>query len=181
MAQSAMPIDPLSPMARTMGGWALSAGRRFEEAVVQFNQSLELNPRNTLAMWNLGIALVGTGKVADAASWFERGLQVEPDSSLMLGLLAWAQALMGKSDEARKHLDQLEDWAKQRHVPRYTVAWTLAALGDVPAALDQFERSADERDSFLSFPLFPGNDPYREQPRFHAALTRMGLDWAIGR
>ena len=181
MARSAMPIDPLSPLARIMGGWALSAGRRFEEAVPQFNQALELNPRNTLAMWLLGVALVGAGKVAEASSWFERGLQLEPDSSLMLGLLAWTRALTGRTDEARKLLDQLEDWAKRRHVPRYTVAWTLAALGDVPSALDQYERSADERDSFLSFPLFPGNDPYREQPRFHAALRRMGLDWAIGR
>jgi hypothetical protein len=25
---------------------------------------------------------------------------------------------------------------------------------------------------------FPGNDPYRNEPRFRAALERMGLGWA---
>ncbi len=54
------------------------------------------------------------------------------------------------------------------------------AIGDVGAALDEYDRSVEERDSFLVYPLFPGYDPIRNEPRFRRGLERLGLDWAIG-
>jgi serine/threonine-protein kinase len=179
MARSAVPIDPLSPLAWVMAGWALSAGRRFEEAQGPLRRALEIAPRNTLAMWNLGVALVGSGQHDEALATFTKAHQVEPEASLILGMLAWSKVLVGREDEARRDLATLDDWAKHRHVPRYTIAWTLAALGDVETALAEYERSVEERDAFLSYPLFPGNDPLRGEPRFRAALERMGLGWAV--
>jgi serine/threonine protein kinase len=61
------------------------------------------------------------------------------------------------------------------------LAVQLGALGDLESALDEFERSVEERDAFLQYPLFPGNDPIRGEPRFRAALERIGLGWAVGR
>jgi serine/threonine protein kinase/tetratricopeptide (TPR) repeat protein len=181
-AESAVPVDPLSPMARTMSGWALNAGRRFEEAEAPLRRALELNPRHGLASWNLGICLMGQGRHDEAVSVLERSNEADRDGqTLVLGIMAWAKAVTGRGDEARRHLDELEDAAKHRYVPRYTVAWTLGALGDIEAALDEYERSVEERDSFLMYPLFPGYDPIRGQPRFTGALERLGLGWAIGR
>jgi serine/threonine-protein kinase len=178
MAQSAVPIDPLSPLAWTMAGWALSAGGRFAEAEAPLRRVVEVQPRHTLALWNLGIAMVGLGRRDEAVSLLERAHQAEPDASLILGMLAWAKAVAGRTDEARGHLAEAYEWAKHRHVPRYPLAWTLGALGDVEGALGEYERSVEERDAFLSYPLFPGNDPIRGEPRFRAALERMGLGWA---
>jgi TolB-like protein/Tfp pilus assembly protein PilF len=181
-AESAVSVDPLSPMPWTMTGWALNAGRRFGEAEKPLLRALELNPRHGLATWNLGICLVGLGRNDDAVSVLERASDRDTDGAgVMLGVQAWTNAVAGRDDRARQLLVELRDRARYRHVPRYTLAWTLGVLGDVGAALDEYERSVEERDSFLVYPLFPGYDPIRDEPRFRRGLEQLGLDWAIGR
>jgi len=181
-AESAVPLDPLSPMAWTMGAWALNAGRRFEEAEPLLRRALELNPRHGLAQWNLAICLMGLGRNQEAVSVLENSHEGDRDGeSLVIGILAWAKAAAGHTDAARRDLDQLLDSGKHRHIPRYTVAWTLAALGNMESALDEYERSVAEQDAFLMYPLFPGYDPMRGEPRFQRALERMGMGWAIER
>jgi serine/threonine-protein kinase len=180
--ESAVSVDPLSPMPWTMTGWALNAGRRFDEAERPLRHALELNQRHGLALWNLGICLVGLGRPAEAVATLERSSDRDTDSaSLVLGILAWTKAVAGRGDEARHHVDELRDRATYRHVPRYTLAWTLAALGDIETALDEYERSVEERDAFIMNPLFPGYDPIRSEPRFRQGLERLNLNWAIGR
>jgi hypothetical protein len=128
---------------------------------------------------HLGITLVGLGRHDEALAMMEHADQDAPDGvSLVRGILAWTHALVGHETEARRILDDLHDWMRYRHVPRCTLAWTLGALGDLEGALDEYEQSVEERDAFLMYPLFPGNDPYRSHPRFRNALERLGLGWA---
>jgi tetratricopeptide (TPR) repeat protein len=181
-AESAVPMDPLSPMGWTMAGWAMSAGRRFAEAEQPLRRALELSATHGLALWNLGIALVGLGRHDEAVALLERAHEGEPaGASLILGILAWTEAAAGRKEKAHHHLDELREWAKYRHVPRYPVAWALAALGDRDHALDEFERAVEERETFLQYPLFPGYDPLRSEPRFQRALRSLGLGWAVER
>jgi serine/threonine protein kinase/Flp pilus assembly protein TadD len=182
VARNAVPIDPLSPLAWTVDGWALNAGRRFDEAEPPLRRALALSPSYGLALWHLGIVLVALGRLDEGVTVLERARAGEPSgASLILGILAWAKATAGRVEEARGHLEELRDWARYRYVPRYPIAWTLAALGDVTGALDEFERSVDEGDAFLQYTLFPGYDPLRAEPRFQAGVRRMGREWAIER
>jgi tetratricopeptide (TPR) repeat protein len=181
MAESARSVDPLSPMPLALAGWALNAARRFEEAQEPLRRALELNPRHGLAMWNLGISLTGSGRPAEALTLLERSSDRDADgASLMRGIRAWIKVLAGRIDEARADLEELREWMTYRHVPHYTLAWTLAAMGDIKSALDEVEQSVAERDAYLAYPLFPGNDPLRKEPRFQRALEQLGLRWAIG-
>jgi hypothetical protein len=135
-----------------------------------------------LAIWNLGICLVGKGRHAEAVSALELPSDKGSEgASLMLGILAWTKAVAGRTEDALRHVEELRDWMKHRHVPRYTLAWTFGALGDIEGALHEYERSVDELDAFLMYPLFPGYDPIRTEPRFQKGLERLGLGWAIGR
>jgi hypothetical protein len=59
------------------------------------------------------------------------------------------------------------------------MAWALAALGEIPEALDEYERSVEEGDAFLMYPLWPGYDPLRGEPRFQRGLKRLDLGWAL--
>ncbi|HET9328732.1 MAG TPA: protein kinase [Candidatus Eisenbacteria bacterium] len=180
MAQNAVPADPLSPMAWTIAGWALSAGRRFAESETSLRHALELNPTHGLALWQLGIVLAGQGRHEEALAVLEDARDGEPHrGSLILGILAWTEAISGRKDKARQHLDELEERKKFRYVPGYIMAWGLAALGEIERALDEYERSVEERDVFLMYALWPGNDPLRGEPRFQAGLRRLGLDWAV--
>jgi len=182
VAQSAVEIDLLSPLPSSMIGWAHNAGRRFQDAEAPLRRAVELNSRHGLALWNLGICLVGLGRHDEAIRTLERPSDRDSDGAgLVLGILAWAKAVAGRTDDARRELDELRDRTRYRYVPRYALAWTLGALGDIGGALDEFERSVAERDEYLQYPLFPGYDPIRTEPRFHAGLQSLGLGWAIGR
>jgi tetratricopeptide (TPR) repeat protein len=179
-AEAAQSVDPLSPMPLAMAGWTLNAGRRFEEAEQPLRRALELNPRHGLALWNLGVCLVGLGRPGEAAAMLERANDRDADGvSLYRGIKAWVMAVAGRVEEARADVAELREWMSYRHVPRFTLAWTLAAMGDLASALDEFERSVAERDAYLMYPLFPGNDPLRKEPRFQRALKGLGLEWAI--
>jgi TolB-like protein/tetratricopeptide (TPR) repeat protein len=181
MARHASEVDPLSPMPSAVAGWAFNAGRRFEEAEAPLRLALERNPRHGLAVWNLALALVGQDRPAEAAGMLDRSTDRDTDgAALGHGFKAWVQAVLGHHDEARRRIEELRDWMTYRHVPRYTLAWTLAELGDIDAALDEYEASVEERDAFIAYPLFPGNDPYRDHSRFQRALEQLGLGWANG-
>ena len=146
---------------------------------VRSSYALEMDSGSSVVLWNLGIALVAEGRHVDALTLFERAQEVERGSSLMAGLVAWGLAVAGKKQAARGQFTELEAISRYRHVPRYPLAWTLAALGETEAALDQYERALGEREPFLIFPLFPGNDPFRRESHFRAALEQMGLTWAL--
>jgi tetratricopeptide (TPR) repeat protein len=125
---------------------------------------------------------VGQGRPAEAVDVLSRASDRDADGAgLLLGMRAWAMASAGRREEALRLLDDLRERATYRYVARYAIAWTLGTLGDTATALDEFERSVEERDMYLAYPLFPGFDPIRTEPRFHRGLERLGLEWAIGR
>ena len=109
-------------MAWTMSAWALNAGRRFDEAEPLLRRALELNHRHGLAQWNLAICLSGQDRHDEAVDVLEHSDEGDRDGqSLVIGMMAWAKAVAGRRDEARRQLDELLDSAKHRHIPRYTV------------------------------------------------------------
>src|SRR5258706_374230 len=67
---------------------------------------------------------------------------------------------------------------RERRAPRSVVSH---ALGEIGPALDEYEGSVEERDTYLVYPLFPGFAPLRSEPRFQQGLASLGLQWAIGR
>ncbi len=181
LAERAVTVDPILQMPWTVVGWAMNAGRRFAEAEAPLKRALELHPTQRLALWNFGIAMVGLGRPNKAVAALEKANEADPTrGSMLLGILAWTEAVAGRADDARRHLAELRELMAYAYVPRYTVAWALAALGEIGPALDEYERSVEEGDTFLIYPLFPGYDPLREEPRFQAGLERLDLGWAAG-
>jgi len=79
MAQSlAMYYANLGTIQATMG--------KLDEAMGQFKRALEINPRDVLALFNLGRALYDQDKFMDAMPLFERLVDITPDDPV-----AWFQ------------------------------------------------------------------------------------------
>ena len=69
-------------------GNELSAQKRFEEAAVAYEKSIEQNPKSPTAHYNLGIAHKSMRAYDKAAAAFEKTLELEPthlDARLSLG------------------------------------------------------------------------------------------------
>jgi hypothetical protein len=100
MAQKAVPVDPLSPMdGRWMAGpWAPAAATRRPKPRCAARSSS--SRRMVLALWNMGISLVGLKRYDEAVAVLHRAHAGEPvGASLVLGMLAWTEAAAGRHDK----------------------------------------------------------------------------------
>ena len=91
-------------------------------------------------------------------------------------LTGYALAKAGRRDEARKVLAALEALSRQRYVPPYALALVHAGLGETDAVFEWLDRAFDAHDAHLIYlPVDVKWDPYRNDPRFEALLTRCGF------
>jgi TolB-like protein len=93
------------------------------------------------------------------------------------GQLGYALALLGRTAEARAIADELEARAAQAYVSPAGPFWTYVGLNDHERAFAWLNRVVDE-DVYLvivGLKTSPMYDQLRDDPRFHAALDRLGL------
>ena len=77
-------------MARSNLGAALSKAGQYEEAIVEYQQALELEPRNLPVRVNLGLAYYKTAQISAAAEELAKAVQAaafQPAGGLPAGRL----------------------------------------------------------------------------------------------
>jgi len=105
-----------------------------------------------------------------------RAISLSPNDTALLAQLGQAYATVGKVEEARDILRQLEELSHERFVPPYHMAYVYTGLGEDDRALDALEQSYEQhaggiygiKGSFLFASL-------RSHPRFKALLREMNL------
>jgi serine/threonine protein kinase/tetratricopeptide (TPR) repeat protein len=167
----------LDPVAHRMdiATTFLRAGR-YEEALRAITECLAVDPNLALAHATAGWAHLLNGMPEQGVASLQRAVAISPDSSLYLAQLGQALARVGRTEEARGMLRQLEALSKQRYVSPYHMAYVYTGLGEHDRAMDCLERAYEERSggifgirgSFLFAPL-------RGHPRFKELLRKMNL------
>jgi serine/threonine-protein kinase len=170
-AQALDPVAHRSDVATTL----LRAGR-YDDALREATRAVELDPQYARGRATLGWAFLKKGSHREGLDELERAVSLGPGETQWLAQLGQAYALSGKGTEARAVLRQLEEWATQRYVSPYHVAYVYAGLGEQDRAIDCLERAYEERaavhgikGSFLFTTL-------RAHPGFTALLRKMNLD-----
>lgn len=74
----------------------------YAQAIVHYQESLELQPRNPEALCNLGVALFSLGRYQEAEQCYRQSLDINPMSAQTLCNLA--AVLQGNAPEAEKYL-----------------------------------------------------------------------------
>ena len=96
--------------------------------------------------------------------WF--GDDIETSS-----LLAWIYVEAGNADRARTILGKSNPARGS-----ITRARVLKATGEADAAFEILERMFDARErGLLWFSTYPGNDVFRDDPRYEELIRRMGV------
>ena len=97
-------------------------------------------------------------------------------NSEAIASIGFVQAKAGRLAEARAILRELEERAKVRYVPAYTLAQLYMALGETEKALDLLEVSFTNRDALMTFlKVEPKWDSLRSEPRFIELMRKMNL------
>ena len=170
-------LDPLTPFTSVMLGFYNYIGRRYDDALVQLQQTRELKPDFYLTHSTLGLVYEQQGKLAEALSEFNEARRCDPAQPFTLGHLGHAYALAGQRGEALQMLAEMRRIAAQgTYVDPVAVAFIYAGLGDKDGAFAEFEQAYQARDENLihykDAPLFDG---LRADSRFKDLLRRMNL------
>jgi len=127
-------IDPLSPLIGSDLGFAYYYARRPDEAIVQFQKTLEIDPNFGMARFGLAAAHEKKGEVQAAFEEYRKMISL--DSGKPSPLLAHLEIVSGKRDEAQKTLERLKERSRREYVDPLGIAHVYAELGDKDAAFE---------------------------------------------
>ena len=170
----ALELDPISPIINADLGTVYTLARRYDEAIAQLRDTVEMNPQFYGGHRCLGWALELKGATGEAIAEYHKAFELS-DDPMMLAMLAHAEASIGAQNQARQILSQLTEEAKARYVPAYAFAVIYLALGEKDHALDWLEQAARDHDGFYTnlIKVEPFLDPLRGDPRFETLVSRI--------
>jgi len=119
-----------------------------------------------------GLSYVQKKSFVEAISELQKA-NPNPDSR---ALLAYAYAMSGNKNEARKILKELDELSRHRYVSPFPVAVAYTGLGDRNRAFAELEKAHAERSWAMGMlRVNPVLDPLRSDKRFTALLQRVNL------
>lgn len=178
---------------------------RFDEALIEIDRALKLDPLSVLMHNVKGTIYYYSRRYDDAVRQFHKTVELDGEGSLWPRLrLAGAYAQKGMFEEAEKHFlkarviaqpvselrmayayaingkrreaAKISDRWKRTHSPGYDVAVLHTALGNAATALDILEQIyRDGNANLVYLGVDPRLDPLRAQPRFQELLRKLRL------
>jgi len=172
----ALELDPLAIFAYSTASDVFYMSRQYDQAITQLQAALDLNGDDPLALSRLGWSYIQKGMFTEAISNMKRAVTLSPFNQELSWMLGHAYAMAGKTEEARKIIDDLHRLAKIQYVQPYGFALIHVGLEENDAALEWLEKAYQDRNGWM--PLLqvePRFDPLRSDPRFQVLLRRMNL------
>jgi TolB-like protein/Tfp pilus assembly protein PilF len=175
LAEQARRLDPVSPNARMTLGSVLYLARRFDAAVHEFEETLDLDQNAALAHALLGLTYISKGMPDRAVAEVQaaRALSTRPDVVAFRGYIL---ARAGRTREAQTAIEDLHRLARPRSPSPFLVALVYTGLEDNDRAFEWLAKAADARawemPNLKASPIF---DELRSDSRFDVLLNRVGL------
>jgi eukaryotic-like serine/threonine-protein kinase len=174
-------LDPLSLIINVAIGWANYMDRRYDDALEQLLQTVDLDSNYPVTGWILGLLYRATGRYELAITEGEKGVTLSAGSPLMRAALAHSYAKAGRTKEALQILDDLAKLAEREYVAPHFFAGIHIGLGQNDRALEYLEKSYQEHSHWLIYlHIDPSMDDLRNDSRFQNLLKRVGLPTVAG-
>ena len=148
-----------------------------DAAIAAHREAVGLAPNDHLYWSNLGDALWIAGRGEQAAEAFgtaaglaESALEVNPNDPGYLMDLAWIETMLGRSDDARGHIDRALSLAPGDPYVHYIDGLMRVRSGQADEALDALETAAEQGYSRQMLAADPQLAALRAQPRFVAII-----------
>jgi tetratricopeptide (TPR) repeat protein len=168
--------DPLSVLLSSDAGQAYYWARRYDEAIKQYQQSIEMDPSDPSSQLGIGTVYEQLGRHDEAIAAYQRAITASERSSAILGPLGHALAKSGKRGEALRILEELKAMSRHRYVSPYDLAILYTGLGEKDKAIEQLNRAYEERAGWIiDLKVEPFFDFLRSDARFQELVRRLKL------
>jgi adenylate cyclase len=164
-------LDPLSPITSYVATAAYLANDQIDEAIIEGQRTLQLDPNYFYLDSNLAAAYREKGDFAEAIALYTKAQEAThfPSSGLAI-----TYARMGRQIEARNILTQLLKEREKRYVSAHSIAAVYVAFGEKEEAFRWLERAFAEHSGILQWIAFlPEFHALRPDPRFTHFLRRI--------
>lgn len=175
-ANQARELDVLGLVINTLVGMALYYGRRYEQAIQEFQRIMEMEPHVIAPYLWLGLAYTKAERHDEAVHTLERACQLPGALPHLLGYVGLAYGARGDVDKAAAIMRDLEAASRTQYVSLFAKAFGHLGMGETDQALTALETACEERDaSIFWIQAEPALDALRDDPRFQAVVRTMGL------
>ena len=169
-------LDPLNFLGFLVESTTLAYSGDFEAALPLAMRPIELDPQFPEGYHISGWIHIGMSNYARAAELLTQAVELSHRGAWPMAKLGCALVGLGRHDEARALLAELERRADEATMSAPAVATLHLHLGDHAAFYRWMNRGIDERDPFA---LSLGSEflwgPARHEPEFQTLLRRVGL------
>jgi serine/threonine protein kinase/tetratricopeptide (TPR) repeat protein len=174
--QKALDLDPLSPIIHaTIPDWYLINGQ-YDQALLESDKVIDQFPEFAHAHMIKVEAFLLQNKFNEALDEIEKARALMPEEKLaLLDARGYALARMGKEDDAKKILEQLNEQLKQGKPLELKIAVVYIGLREYDHALDQLEKLSATGNLEFGISVEPIMRELRDLPRFHNLLERSRL------
>jgi TolB-like protein/Flp pilus assembly protein TadD len=176
-AKQALDLDPLSSPINFHLGVTYYFARQYDDAIDQLKKTTEMDPSFVSAHGLLAVTYARKGMSQEAVAGAGRIIALSGDSPRDKTAAAIVNAMVGRQDEARKILGELE---QASHDPKSATTLSCAVihalLGERDQAFEWLDRAFRARASSLVYVAqTPDLSDLHEDPRFNDLLRRMGF------
>jgi adenylate cyclase len=168
-------LDPLSIRPRSQIAYNYFLMRDYSTAAAEYEKIIQLEPDSVLYHLNLASDYYYGGMSEPAKKELDVALELKPDK-YMIDFVAWELAILGRVEEARKILHQMENGELNFQPSPTHLATVYTALGDKEKALSLLEEDFDQNPAMFLFRFrIAAFDPLRGDPRFISLVRRLNL------
>ena len=134
--RTAQETEPLSPLINAGAGHSLYLARRYDEAIVECEKSLEIDPNFILGIHVMGMCRALQGGLDAAIELGERTASMSGRAPFYLGVLGHYYARIGARDRVDAILRELEQITAHRYVPPHCMTFIYAGLNELDRAFE---------------------------------------------
>ncbi|MFN2509840.1 MAG: protein kinase [Pyrinomonadaceae bacterium] len=181
--EQAQQLDPLSPIINSNAGLYSYFEHRYDDAITQYQRTLEIDPGFWVAHHYLGLAYAKKGSHQEAIGQLrglldspgggplkEGAVENDPEVAASLGFV---YATAGRREDAEAVLERLKSLSERRYVSGLYLAIIYAGLKDQDRALEYLNKAYESRHPGLVLirvdPIF---DDLRSNDRFKQLVRR---------
>jgi len=166
-------LDPVSPITSYVATAAYLANDRIDDAVIEGQRTLLLDPNYFYLDSTLAAAYRDKGNFAEAIALYTKAQEA---THLPSSGLAITYSRMARQTEARNILAQLLQAREKRYVSAPVIAAVYVAFGEKEEAFRWLDRAFAEHSGILQWIAFlPEFRPLHSDARFPHLLRRIGV------